>query len=229
MEVSEGTALVAELLDDPESFTQLGRAYQLLQAVFAGFPVGALVGLLGHPNALVQRAALFVASELGEQARLLVPSVVPLTATGNRHLAYGALEVLSVCATGDLVHHFLPVVKALEDDDQVIRSLAMRLLVRASSAQLGAARQHFSQNVDGNRAHLIGLQSLLAGSELELERTTHLISSSDPVLCRYGAVALCRQGSTLSGAEEIVSGIAKEEVLNFINSWRSPANAAVPR
>jgi hypothetical protein len=229
IEVGEGTALVAELLEDPESFTQRGRAYQLLQAVFAGFPVDSLVGLLAHQNASVQRAALFVASELGEQARHLVPSVVPLTASGNRHLAYGALEVLSVCATGDLIQHFLPLVNALEHDDQVIRSLAMRLLVRASTAQLAAACQQFSQGDDGNSVHLVGLRSLLAGSKLELEKMASLIASSDAVLCRYGAVALCRRGNNVRGVDEIISGITNGEILDFINGCRSPATEAIPR
>lgn len=183
-------SLVAELLANPARFNEQGRAYQLLQGYFHGYPLETLRPLLAHEDELVQRAAIWIVSELGEQGCTLLHDVVPLMNSGNRYIRYHALEVAIVCAIGEDVDEFTHVARALQSDDDVIRGLAMRLVANADPSQLEAGLRLTGTAL--GEAHRKGLQQLSRGDSLKPEEVSEMIVADDSLTRRYGAIAAKR-------------------------------------
>jgi hypothetical protein len=127
MPPATGEQLIRELLTNPRVFSKDGRAYDLLQAYFAGLPLETLRPLLRDDDLLVRRAAAFVAEELGIQAQSLIDDILPLLASGDRYLQYHAMEALAVCSQGEQAAAFKHVARGLENDDDVLRFRAMEL------------------------------------------------------------------------------------------------------
>jgi hypothetical protein len=187
-----GNPLIGELLADPAAFKEHGRAYQLLEEYFSGLAVETLRPLLRHENTLVRHAAVFVASELGQEASPLLDDVVPLIESDDRFVSYHALEVTVVCATGPLADRFIAIPRALESRDDVVRVLAMRLLTRADPTQLEAAAARADQIAINKEVHSRGLL-MLAGSASRDPRDVRLmLSDKHPIARMYGAVAAKR-------------------------------------
>lgn len=186
-----GHPLIGELLADPARFKQRGRAYQLLQEYFAELPVETLRPLLAHENILVRHAAVWIASELGGEASPVLDDVIPLIGSSDRHLVYHALEVLTVCAIGSYVDRFVLLPQALESEDDVIRSLAMRLLSRADQSQLEAAAR-FAETLPASRdVHRAGL-GLLATAVSRNQEVRQMLLDENAVARKYGAIAAKR-------------------------------------
>ena len=74
--------LIQELHADPRGFADGGRAYQLLQMYFKGAPLDTLRPPLRSEDFLIQREAVWVASELGIQAFPLLDDVLRLIDSG---------------------------------------------------------------------------------------------------------------------------------------------------
>jgi hypothetical protein len=187
-----GEQLIRDLLADPRKFDSDGRAYDLLQAYFSGLPLETLRPLLKNDEALVQRAAVFVASELGSQARDLVDDVIPLVQANDRYLQYHAMEIIAVCCEGELSGNFVHVVRALESQDDVLRALAMLLVSNANTSQLEAARQYFDAAGSNHRTHASGLHALVQAHRLDPAIVASMMQDADPLTRRYGAIAARR-------------------------------------
>lgn len=215
-----GNPLIGELLADPAAFKQRGRAYQLLEEYFEGLPMDTLRPLLAHKDILVKHAAVWVASELGHQACTLLDEVTPLIASDDRFLSYHALEVTIVCAIGDYVDRFIRVPQALESNDDVIRSLAMRLLTRADQTQLEAAARLAETETIGSSSdvHRRGLSLLSTCESRDPDDVRRMLLEDDSIARMYGAIAakrlrqrcpeLLRMAAALSDAS--VSRFAEE-------------------
>lgn len=179
--------LIDELLAEPGRFFERGRAYQLLQTYFEDPKVDSLRPLLRHVDPMVQRAAVFVASELGAAGRQLLDDVLPLASTEDRYLRYHALEVLAVCADGDYADRFLPVIRALESNDDAVRRLAMRLMANADISQV--QRGLGLMRVSADEVHAEGLRLLLQGKRAQNRSIAAMLDNRNPLLRRYGAIA----------------------------------------
>lgn len=210
-----GNELVDDLLANPEEFDRRGRSYDLLQEYFHGFPLETLRPLLKNRDALVQRAAAFVGSELGKKAAPLVDDFVPLISSGNRYLAYHAMEVLVVCARGALADRFSHVLKALECDDEVLRALAMRLVSRADLAQIGAAASALgAARLDA--AHDRGLFVLRQADQATAEGVEALLDAPWPLDRKYGGIAARRLALSQPALVERAALSEDTEVRRFI-------------
>jgi HEAT repeat protein len=189
---ARGEQLIRDLLADPRKFGDEGRAYGLLQAYFEGLPLETLHPLLRSDDSLVQRAAVFVASELGSQAKGLVDDVIPLLHSGDRYLQYHAMEVLAVCCEAERAKEFAHVAQALESDDDVLRALAMRLISSADVSQLEAARRIFETPDSHHQTHDHALATLAEGNRVDPAIIVAMIHNADPLVRRYGAIAAKR-------------------------------------
>lgn len=160
--------LIGELLTDPEVFYDSGRSYDLLHVFFDGQSLESLTPLLAHPSLAVQRCAVFVAAELGEQGCSVIRHVAPLALSRDRVVAYHALESLLLCATGANRDLFEAIPVALESNDDVICRLAMSLMLRATEDQLRAALEVYGRTADvvsTDRVHQVGLKVLLRAED----------------------------------------------------------------
>jgi len=184
-----GNPLVAELLADPAAFKERGRAYQLLDEYFAGLSVDTLRPLLTHADTLVRHAAVWVASELGQQACTLLDDVITLIQDEDRFLSYHALEVTAVCADGEYLNRFIHIPRALESRDEVIRTLAMRLLTRADEAQLAAGHRQAASIGLSADVHKEGLLMLATCRLCNPDDVRHMLLKDEPVARMYGVIA----------------------------------------
>jgi hypothetical protein len=185
------TLLISELLADPAGFREQGKTFALLEEYFEGLALDTLRSLLRHEDGEVQKAAVWIASELGSQACDLLDDVVPLIARGDRYVTYHALGVVAVCASGDQVGHYILIPQALESRDDVVRLVAMELLARASTERLQAAAHLVGQLGGDADAHRRGLLLLANGSGDPSEVRTAL-RDGDSLSRMYGAVAAQR-------------------------------------
>lgn len=212
-----GNPLIAELLADPAQFKREGRGYQLLEEYFSGLPVETLRPLLRHENALVRHAALWVASELGEQSCVLLDDATPLIAGNDRFQSYHALEVAAVCAIGPQVDRFVKVVEGLESSDGVIRSLTMRLMSHADQSQLEAAAVALQDDSACADARFQGLKLLASGQRVEPEEVKSMLASENELARCYGAIAAKRLREKYPALLEFAAGISDASVSKFAN------------
>ena len=135
----QGHALIDELLTDPAIFRQSGQGYRLLKQYFSDLPIETLRSLINSDNYDVRYVAIGIAEELGEKSSILLDDVICLFDSGDRYAKYNILEIIVVCARGEYQDRFIHLARGLDDSDDVIRTLAMRLMSRADLAQLRAA------------------------------------------------------------------------------------------
>jgi hypothetical protein len=216
MQEGKGKRLIRELLDDPVSFTEEGRAYALLEAYFDGFELNTLSALLRHDNLLVQRAAVFVAAELGLTVCEILDDVLPLASSGDRRVAYHAIEVLAVCCRDGAATGFAEVVRLLGSEDEIIRGLAMRVVAGADVSQLDAARLALLGSPATEGRHTKGLALLLRAVDpaVILEH----IRGDDPLLRRYAAIAAWRRSRD---APSLIAEVAISEDAELQAFWRA--------
>jgi len=185
--------LIDELLANPAKFIEQGKPEELFQAYSRGWiPLHTLRPLLANENLLVQREAVWIAEELGKWACSLIHHVIPLIDSGDRYLKYEALQVAMVCSVGAKVTEFLHVARCLDDSDEVIRVLAMRLVTNADRSQLEAGL--IAAGSDGvlGIAHRTGLERLSKCDALERGQVQVMLGDRDPLTRRYGAIAAKR-------------------------------------
>ena len=201
--------LINELLAEPSRFE---AGYKLLQTYLKGAPLETLRPLLRSGDLVIQREAVWVASELGRQAFPLLDEVVPLIDSGDRYLAFHAMESVTVCATGGRAPEFVHVVARLEDPDEVLRSLSMFLMSNAETSQLVGALEGELHSV-----HQEGLRLLLDASASD-EAVLSFIHSDAPLRRRYGAVAAARLYEKNPRLIDEVRTMEDGEVSSFLDS-----------
>lgn len=202
----KGKKLIGSLLSDPAEFTDKGLAYSLLQEFFDGHPLDTLRPLLRHADTLVRRAAVWVASEIGEKAHSLLEDVLPLLRSGDRYLAYHALEFVAVCAIGQRASYLREVVFGLESDDEVLRVLAMRLIGNTDDGSLRVVLEEMDNNASG-QLHRDGLTLLIGIRREDRKRVvSELLGREERLLRRYGAILARR---ALPEQPELIKEVAK--------------------
>ena len=211
-----GEQLVHELLADSTEFFGQGKAYHLLQDYFDGFPVETLRPLLANTERMVRRAAVWVASELGGNARSLIDDVIPLIRDADRYIQYYALEVVMVCSFGENVNEFMHVAGALESTDAAIRILAMRLVSNAQAVQLEAALRLVGRLGVRGEIHKRCLSDLLEGRALGPQRAAALLNDKEALVRRYGAVAARRLSQEFPELLGKATSVADPDVRQFM-------------
>lgn len=213
--------LLAELENNPESFTRRGRAHALLQHYFAGFPVDTLTSLLSKSSPVIRCSAIWIASELGVRATALLPYAVNLLSDENKATRYYAMDVVVTCATDERVLAFPALLRMLRDDDKDVRIRAMRLLANASNQQLEAALA-FHRRREGDASTDVRGISWLLGQQAVPPITT----LSDAVELRYAAIQGARQlpGSTHEIGK--FSSCLDDEIAEFVRQSKAFHNLA---
>jgi hypothetical protein len=189
--------------------------YDLLNEYFDGLPVETLRPLLTHKDTLVRHAAVWVTSELGQQACTLLDDVIPLITSDDRYLSYHALEITVVCAVGNRADGMVHFSKALESGDDVVRALAMRLLARADQTQLEAAAQRASADASANDAHTRGLSLLAASEACDPGDVQRMLHEDNSVARMFAVIAAKRLQKSNPELLEIASGLSNSTMSRF--------------
>jgi hypothetical protein len=213
--VSNGKRLISELLAHPQRFVEEGRPYELLQEYWGGFPLNTLSELLRASDPWIQRAAGFVASELGSKARGLEEEVLGLLSSSDLHAQNYAMEVLSAASEGANVHLFSHVVRKLESPEPGIRRQAMELVARAANTQLEAAARVFRDSAAAHGRHERGLLTLARASADPAE-IAGMLQDGERVNRQYGAIAARRSSLSLGQLGIQADSVSDHEILQFI-------------
>ncbi|MDR2889976.1 MAG: hypothetical protein LBV33_09110 [Lachnospiraceae bacterium] len=144
---------IKQLKNDPERFTNEGRAYQLLQEYFAGFSIETLRELLCSQNNLIRQTALWIVSELGEEAGVLLKEVVPHMDDDDRQIAYYALEIVADIADGEYLTDFIRVFTFLEHSDPQMRLSVMLIVSGLSVRRIHEAYRYAVKEKMSNAPH----------------------------------------------------------------------------
>lgn len=201
--IFRGAELIEQLLANPAQFYAEGKSHELLQELFRGFPILALRPLLSYSELTVRRVAVWTASELGPKAAPLTNVVIPLLLESDRYVRYHALEIVMVCSQGASADKFVHVVEAITDEDPVICSLAMRLVVTATDAQLQAALDSSARFGSAVDLHRQGLTRLLAIGDNSRDDVLSMLMSCARLTRIYGALIAKRVGMQCADLIEI--------------------------
>jgi hypothetical protein len=212
---SNGKRLISELLAHPQRFVEEGSPYALLQEYWAGFSLSTLRELLRASDPWIQRAAGFVASELGSEARGLETEVLGLLSSSDLHAQNYAMEVLSVVSEGANAQLFAHVVRKLESPEPGIRRQAMELVARAAGSQLEAAARVFRDSDASDERHERGLVTL-AQTSIDAREIAGMLQDNDRVVRQYGAIGARRKSLSLGQLGIEADSISDPEIVQFI-------------
>lgn len=123
-------------------------AYELLSAIFAGYPIDRVRPLLKSPSQRVVEAAVWIASELGSGARPLLPEIFPLLSSASRKVKFGVIDCVLAAATSNDGEMIARTAALISDEDEAVRWKAFRFLMSISNEQSEAVRQHSNPPLD---------------------------------------------------------------------------------
>jgi HEAT repeat protein len=219
-----GQELIEELLSNPKKFAKEGQAFQLLDEYFKGFDLQTLRPLLKSSDIYVISAALFVVSELGNKAWSLVDDIVPLLNIDNPYVQADALESVMTCSSGEKASLFGYVVRALENNNEGIRNLAMFLLSNANAEQLRVGSQIFKASDPNKSVHEEGLSVLLEGELATSEKILKMINDNDALVRKYGVIASKRLLKKFPTLIEDASSSSDSDVAKFAQEFATSSN-----
>jgi len=162
----------------------------LLSEFQRGYPLLNLRPLLLHEDPDVAAGGAWIASELGAQGRPLLDIVSRLLQHSDRRVRFNALDCVLLWTDTARGPELCEAVRLLDDSDPAVRWKAMDFLSRASEDQLQAALADLRRErpQSGHNPALAWL--LTAGKDPQQVITS--LSSPDPLLRKYGAVAAAR-------------------------------------
>lgn len=197
--------LIARLLEDPERFSEEGRSYELLQHFFDGYQLEALQELLRDQDPCIGREALFIACELGAQAAPLLDDVIPYFTRNSRSDVYDAMEIVASATASSREELFAYVLIQLNSPDPVLRTLAMRLMCRASTTQLARMIEPLAKLTSPNVTERFRLGVHMLTTEISENEARKGLSSGERIIRGCAAVAVLR------GAER---GVLSKDLLD---------------
>lgn len=218
---SAGNLLIKELHENPHVFYKKGRAYQLLQEYFKGYKLDTLSDLLTNSDPYVKRAAIWMASELGNESRSLITEIVPLANDDeDEYIQSYALEVLIVCAHGEHSEKIIHVIKALQSNRKLIRLLAMRVIANLTADQFDAGIEYLKSSNE-NDLHIEGLRSLNEFEQLSAKQALSMINSEEPLIRKYGAIIAKRKLQSEPDLMKKVTKSSDSDLQEFSHSFVS--------
>jgi hypothetical protein len=191
-----GDQLLHTLLDVGTECNRDNLANDLLRALFQGYPVENLRGVLLSKDPQVVKYGVWIASELGARSRPLLPDIVPLLTHESRWVRYFAIDcVVTAAEEGE------PIVKAarlLTDDDTAVRARATEMLAQLSREQLTSAAEYLALSGSSHSEFSQGFFALLSSDRADGRA---LLDSESAVLKKFGLAAAVRGGGDRASLE----------------------------
>lgn len=154
-------SLIEKLYRNPKDFYNKGLAYDLLQVYFNDLDLVSLKSLLEDEDVWVNKAGIWIASELGVNAAPVIDSAIKCLKSDDGYVRYYALEVILVCAEATNSEHIHYLFDALLDSEPSVLTLAMGLVSNVTKEHILTGIDFFT-SVDPNKEHIKGLNLLLA-------------------------------------------------------------------
>jgi len=127
------------------------------------------------------------------------------------------MESVAVCAVADLAGLYSYIVEMLDNEDDILRNLAMDLMSRADPLQLEAARRHFQAGHHQSEVHVHGLSMLEAALQADFAEIEMMIKGEIPLARKYGAIAAKR---LLLGAPALMRAVEVSDDPDLRDFWK---------
>jgi hypothetical protein len=207
--VQRGDALLQEVLSGAND----DAANDLLKEFFSGYPIDRLRLLLRSDADDPARAGAWIASELGDRAHLLLDEFPALLHHPLKYVRFFAVDAVLAAATPRDGEVIAKAVALIQDAEEAVRWKVLRLLSRASKAQLEAALPYVSVGEVGACLHWL----LTAGDALP-EVTSRLERGQLDRLFAVAAAARLTNGREValrcaaSSTDSDISTFARDEL-----------------
>ncbi|QYC45637.1 hypothetical protein Nocox_40470 [Nonomuraea coxensis DSM 45129] len=189
MQTQTGDDLIARVLAHANDDDVLGpAANDLLEEVFAGYPVDNLRRLLRSDDEKVVRTGAWLLSELGELAAPLADELPALLASPLRQARFFAVEAVLNAgdADGPLAAQALALVR---DGDDAVRWKVLSFLAEAGTEQLAAGAEALA---DAELKELTEWLVRLDGEEVDPREVVALLEGDDRTARMFAAGAAAR-------------------------------------
>jgi HEAT repeat protein len=209
--------LTRQLLSSPQKIYRLGGWWGLLEEFWDGYPVENLRPLLRSDEYYVRRAALAIASELGDKVCKVVSEVLPVFQSDEPALIYDALRVAANCSRGE-PKVLCELLTAMESPYVQVCSRAMQFVARLASKR---GPRSFVAAMDaliavGEEVHVEGLSYLINADKLSGDEVLELMQRDTVLLRQYGALVAWRERDLLPELVEAAWSIDDEGVQEFL-------------
>lgn len=192
MDETNGLRLIEKLKEDQGKFREEGGAYQLLQEYFDGLSKETLRDLLCCEDKSIRQTALWIISELGEDAKALLEEVAAQMNDDDPLICYYASEIVACIAADKYMDDFMRVFGFFEHSNAKIRTLSMFIISRLSDSRIQEAYSYSVNNKILSSSHEKGLVSLMNVNTLTATGITAMIDSDDFIIRKYGVIAASR-------------------------------------
>lgn len=175
-----------ELLESVLAGTEGEESYDLLNALFAGYPVDRLRPLLNSGNESAVRAGVWIASELASQAAVLVEDVAALLHHPATWVRVHALEVIVANASSASGPTMAQAIARIRDPEPLVRARALAVIAHSPPAALRASLSRLDDSALAE--HL----ARVLDDEMQMHHAASMLSSDDRLDRMFGAAAAVR-------------------------------------
>jgi hypothetical protein len=189
--VDQARYLINLILSDPRNPMAAEWANDLLAEFQDGYPIESLRLLLNSSDSKVVDTATWIASELGDCGKSLLPDIAKLLKHKSKAARYFAIDCLLMWAGDKDEREIASVIAMLEDVEPAVRRKAMAFLSRASADQLRAAARYIN-SAEPESVHVRGLEALLNYENCNGMNVRTLLNNTDAICRKYGIVLAVR-------------------------------------
>ncbi len=200
-------------------------SHDLLKEIWAGYPASNLYRLVKSGQQEAEKAAAWIASELGYRSTEMMSEVGLLLTNPLRYVKYYALEAVLTGATVENGAIVGRAVALIDNPDNVVRWKVVELLSRSANAILAAAQSHVD---DVQIRHLLAWLIGIRATPHDVEDVVASLSHADAQVRMFAVAAAARlaydnrvplQEAATSEYDDVKTFAQKE--LDFVDSWRT--------
>lgn len=184
---------------------------ELLSKFHAGYPVRSLARLIHSGDEETVKIGAWLASELGIRAEPILDEVDFLLSLPLRNARYYGIESVLVAAPAARGELIAKAARLIDDPDEAVRRMAVRLLARATPEQLTGALPHLPDPFARLTAWLLSDGSDSAQSQQILSR----LRDPDREVRIFAAAAAARVAGRDQQALEQAAGSADGDIRVF--------------
>lgn len=193
-------------------------ANDLLIEFQLGYPIEKLRSLLESKDEDIVKAAVWIASELGQKSKPIFDAITPLLHHELRYVRFFAIDVVLTCATaGSGAAAIADVISMLDDADPAVRWKVLSFLARASSDQIISAKQFLKTDIENEM-----VSWFLVVENEEMDATDHILEMLESkvfVQRAFAAAAAIRKSKKYPELLIAVTNSSDKELSSFASDF----------
>ena len=190
MDETNGLRIIEILKKDKEKFRKEVGGYQLLQEYFNGLSKETLHDLLSYEDKDIRALALWIISELGEEAaKDFLEEAASQMNDDDPAIYRWSSEIVAWYGTGKYMDDFMKIFVFFEHSNAKIRMVSMFRISELTDSRIKEAYAYSVGNKMLSGSHEKGLLSLMHINTLTASDITAMLNSDDSVIRKYGVIA----------------------------------------